>query len=47
MDDKNFAGLIDEVKGDAYLALNDKDKARQAYQQALDELPNAEVIRPY
>lgn len=46
VDDKNFAGLIDEVRGDAYLALNDSAKARQSYQQALEELPNAEVIRP-
>ena len=46
VEDKNFNGLIDEVRGDAYLAMNDKDKARQAYQQALEDLPNAEVIRP-
>lgn len=46
MEDKSFAGLIDEVRGDAFLALNDPKNARQAYQQALDELPNAEVIRP-
>jgi predicted negative regulator of RcsB-dependent stress response len=46
IEDTNFAGLIDEVRGDAFLALNDTKNARQAYQQALDELPNAEVIRP-
>lgn len=46
VDDKSFSGLIDEVRGDAYLANNDKTKARAAYQLALSELPNAEVVRP-
>lgn len=46
VDDKNFNGLTDEVKGDAYLALKEIAKARQYYQQALTELPNAEVARP-
>jgi len=44
--DKAFSGLIDEVKGDAFLAMNDKASARKSYEQALAELPNAEVIRP-
>lgn len=46
VDDSNFNGLIDEVKGDAYVALKDTAKASVAYQQALKELPNAEVTRP-
>lgn len=46
IDDKSFSGLTDEVKGDAYLAMNNSAKAREAYRQALSELPNAEVIRP-
>lgn len=46
IDDKNFVGLVDEVKGDAYLAMNDKTSARNAYKLALSELPNAEVTRP-
>jgi len=46
VEDNSFNGLTDEVKGDAYLALNDTKMARQSYQQALDELPNADVIRP-
>lgn len=46
VDDKSFNGLIDEVRGDAYVALNDNNMARQAYQRALSELPNSEVIRP-
>lgn len=46
IDDKNFNGLTDEVKGDAYLAMKNIPMARQSYQQALTELPNAEVVRP-
>lgn len=46
MDDKNFIGLIDEVRGDAYVAKNDLPAAKKAYQKALDELPNAEITRP-
>lgn len=46
VDDKNFSGLIEETKGDAYLAMKNVDMARQSYQQALNELPNAEAIRP-
>jgi len=46
IDDKNFNGLTEEIKGDAYLAMNNIALARKAYQQALNDLPNAEVIRP-
>lgn len=46
IDDKNFIGMVDEVRGDAYLAQNDIDAARKAYQLALEELPNADVSRP-
>lgn len=46
VNDANFSGMTEEVKGDAYLALKDKIKARAAYKQALADLPNAEVIRP-
>lgn len=46
VDDKNFSGLTDEVRGDAWVAMKNPAKAREAYQQALKELPNAEVIRP-
>jgi predicted negative regulator of RcsB-dependent stress response len=45
-DDASFNGLSYEVKGDAYLAMNNKPAAREAYKQALESLPNAEVIRP-
>jgi len=44
--DKNFIGLIDEVRGDAYLAKNDPNAARIAYLKATKEIPNAEVTRP-
>lgn len=46
IDDKSFNGLTDEIKGDAYYAMKNTTMARDAYKQALVELPNAEVIRP-
>lgn len=46
IEDKNFNGLTYEVKGDAYFAMKNIPMARQSYQQALINLPNAEVIRP-
>lgn len=46
VDDKNFSGLMNEVLGDAELALNHTTEAQAAYQQALQELPNSEQIRP-
>lgn len=46
VEDKSFNGLIYEVKGDAYLAMKNINSAREAYKQALVELPNAETIRP-
>lgn len=45
-EDDNFNGLTDEVRGDAYLSMKNVAMARQSYQQALSELPNAESIRP-
>jgi predicted negative regulator of RcsB-dependent stress response len=46
IEDKTFNGFIDEVKGDAYLSMKKTDLAREAYKQALAELPNAESVRP-
>lgn len=46
VDDKYFNGLIDEIKGDAYLALNKVDMAKKSYQYAITELPNHDNIRP-
>jgi predicted negative regulator of RcsB-dependent stress response len=45
-DDASFNGFINEVRGDAYLALNQKDQASAAYNEALKALPNADVLRP-
>lgn len=46
VDDNTFNGLIDETKGDAYLAMKKTALARQSYQRAFKELPQAEAIRP-
>jgi predicted negative regulator of RcsB-dependent stress response len=46
IDDATFDGLIQEIQGDAYLALKDTAKARLAYGEALSALPNADVVRP-
>lgn len=46
IDDKSFMGLIDEIRGDAYFSMNDMTSARSAYKRALQELPNAEMMRP-
>lgn len=45
-DDATFTGLIDEVRGDAYIAMNNVSAAREAYQIAFKEIPNAEATRP-
>ena len=46
VEDKGFNGLINEIKGDAYLAMKNAPQARTLYKEALAELPNAEVVRP-
>lgn len=46
MDDKNFIALVNEIRGDAYIAQNDANAARDAYHLALSEIPNAETARP-
>ena len=46
VDDKNFNGLINEIRGDGYLAMKNLEIARQSYKEALRELPDAETIRP-
>jgi predicted negative regulator of RcsB-dependent stress response len=43
VDDAHFNGLIDELKGDAYLLLNNNAKAKDSYQLALQELPKEEM----
>jgi len=46
VDDASYAVMIDEIKGDAYAALNQIDMARQSYQKALAELPGYANTRP-
>lgn len=46
IDDPTFSGLTNEVRGDAYLALNETAKAKDAYANALRSLPNAQTLRP-
>lgn len=46
IDDKTFIGLIEEVRGDAYLLMKNNKLARQSYQAALTLLPNADTTRP-
>lgn len=46
LDDKTFLGMVDEVRGDAYLIMKDAASAKKSYALALQELPNAEVNRP-
>jgi predicted negative regulator of RcsB-dependent stress response len=43
VEDKTFMGLVDEVRGDAYLQLKDTAKAKKAYQLALVDLPKEEA----
>lgn len=45
-DDASFNGFINEVRGDAYLAMHQPDQALMAYNDALKALPNADVLRP-
>lgn len=46
IEENSFTGLVDEIRGDAYLAQSNPSSARAAYQLALTEIPNAEVSRP-
>ncbi len=46
LDDKTFLGMVDETRGDAYVAKNDLVSARKSYELALQEIPNAETTRP-
>ena len=45
-DDSHFEGLIDEVKGDAYLSLHQSSVAKAWYQKALETLPEAANLHP-
>lgn len=46
VNDDNYMPMIDEVRGDSYLALNKTEQARDAYQKAADLLPNYAIARP-
>lgn len=46
VENKSFSGLINEERGDALYSMNKTKEARDAYEQALNDLPNADVIRP-
>jgi predicted negative regulator of RcsB-dependent stress response len=45
MENKSFNGLVDEIKGDAYLMMKDIPKAKESYQLALNALPKEDVPR--
>lgn len=46
INDSGYLPLIDEVRGDTYLALNQTDNARKSYKDAVDLLPNYAIARP-
>jgi predicted negative regulator of RcsB-dependent stress response len=46
IDDASYLGMVDEVRGDIYLAKQDNASASKFYQLALQELPNADISRP-
>lgn len=46
VDDAAYTPEIDEIKGDAYLTLGQKDNARMAYQQSMNSLPGYAVAQP-
>ncbi|HEV2613922.1 MAG TPA: tetratricopeptide repeat protein [Gammaproteobacteria bacterium] len=46
INDSSYLPMINEVRGDSYLALNDTVKARESYQKAVDLLPNYAIARP-
>lgn len=46
INDPSYLPMINELKGDSYLALNQIDEARLAYEQALSALPGYALMRP-
>lgn len=46
IDDDAYRGLVDEVRGDAYLRMNQPDNAREHYQLALKEIPQSTLAQP-
>ncbi|MBV8802600.1 MAG: tetratricopeptide repeat protein [Gammaproteobacteria bacterium] len=46
LNDENYLGMVDEVRGDIYMAKQDNVSASKFYQLALKEIPNADISRP-
>jgi predicted negative regulator of RcsB-dependent stress response len=46
VDDINFVGLSDEIKGDAYRTMHDRENARLFYAKAIKQIPNSDRLRP-
>jgi len=46
IDSNAFTPLVNEIRGDIYVARGQNDKARQSYQAALDASPADQVNRP-
>lgn len=46
VDDKSYATAVNAIRGDAYLAIGDTEKARESYQAALAILPAVDDNRP-
>lgn len=46
VDDKAYLPLVEDIKGDIYMLMNNKDAARTAYQNALKGLPAYEIMQP-
>jgi predicted negative regulator of RcsB-dependent stress response len=46
VNDKAYVGLIDELKGDAYVQLKKTSLARKYYQKAMVRIPNSAVTEP-
>ena len=46
VDDKAYLPLVQDVKGDIYMQMGNKEAARIAYQEALKLLPTYEIMQP-
>ena len=46
IDDVTYLGMIDEVRGDVYMAKKDNASASKFYELALKEIPDADISRP-
>lgn len=46
VDDKTYLPLAQDMKGDIYMLMNNKEAARTAYQNALKGLPAYEIMQP-